>query len=47
MNKRTTYFRHWYLVVSEEEDVDLSGHLIGLLQVDVVVEKVLNTRDLA
>ena len=47
MNKRTTYFRHWYLVVSKEEHVFFFEHLIGLIQVVVGDLKLLNTKDLA
>ena len=40
-------FPHRHLRVAEEEDVDLAGHLARLLQVHVVVEEVLDRRNLA
>jgi len=41
-----TYLPHWYFVVAEEKDVNFSGHLTGLFQVNIIVEEELNTRDL-
>lgn len=41
-----TYLPHGNLVFSEEEEVDLSGHLGGLLHVHKVLKELLHGRDL-
>ena len=43
--RRRTYLPHGDLLVSEEEDINLSRHLGGLLHVHIVVEEMLNRWD--
>ena len=43
--RKWAYLPHGDLLVSEEEDIDLSGHLSGFLHVHIVIEEMLNWRD--
>ena len=45
--RRRTYLPHGDLLVSEEEDINLSGHLGGFLHVHIVIEEMLDRRDFA